>query len=359
MNDMSSETKEKIIAASPDSIEYLLEREITGGERATIHRQQRDHRGIPCNAQTLIASSVGLRSSPDGFEWGYGGSGPFCSAHSILNAHLNLEHGEDASLAEAQDFKWDFIAKLPEAGGIITCKEIRAWFLGCRHKRKPGGIHHQEDLQTIADRIISRIDLRKSSGEGTMGIRDEIVGIICMTTIRCPACGKGLGTGLTPPGVAHGSRRFWCGHCGHEWFPNITGEDILKPDRTLQNQLRDPAMICSHAMRELAASRLDQIESLPIYAYPDPPDELLHAVDRTFEYGGQFIESTFTPEDARVPATVTLAYDAIPLIMQRLRAAGDGICEHIPSGTCTKCGNWFVGQHRCKEGGDCHADGKG
>lgn len=49
--------------------------------------------------------------SPDGFNWGYGGSGPAQLALGIL---LELTDAVYACV-EYQAFKWQFIAKLPQS----------------------------------------------------------------------------------------------------------------------------------------------------------------------------------------------------------------------------------------------------
>lgn len=80
-----------------------------------------------------------IHHSPSGFEVGYGGSGPADLALSILNAfvpptgpddRVKLWRGDRCSRfawAHHQDFKWEFIAKLPHAGGVIQAKAILAW----------------------------------------------------------------------------------------------------------------------------------------------------------------------------------------------------------------------------------------
>lgn len=66
-----------------------------------------------------------VRHSPDGFNWGYGGSGPANAALSILTDCLG------SVIAEPwyQRFKWKFLAG---AGKDlrITEDEIRAWYNG-------------------------------------------------------------------------------------------------------------------------------------------------------------------------------------------------------------------------------------
>jgi len=59
--------------------------------------------------------------SPDGFEWGYSGSGPAELALNILLYYLD----EEAAMRLHQNFKAKFIASMPFEGGIINESEIR------------------------------------------------------------------------------------------------------------------------------------------------------------------------------------------------------------------------------------------
>ncbi len=52
-----------------------------------------------------------INHSPDGFSWGYGGSGPAQLALAIL---LKITSRETA-MQMYQDFKWDVIASLPQS----------------------------------------------------------------------------------------------------------------------------------------------------------------------------------------------------------------------------------------------------
>lgn len=61
--------------------------------------------------------------SPAGFEWGYGGSGPADFALNILLLFVEPMYAE----MWHQDFKWAFVAPLPEAGGTIPGDAIREW----------------------------------------------------------------------------------------------------------------------------------------------------------------------------------------------------------------------------------------
>lgn len=62
--------------------------------------------------------------SPTGFEWGYGGSGPADLALNILYA---VTGDRKIAMEYHQEFKWDFIAGMPEEGGIIKRSEIIEW----------------------------------------------------------------------------------------------------------------------------------------------------------------------------------------------------------------------------------------
>lgn len=55
--------------------------------------------------------------SPDGFNWGYGGSGPAQLALAII---LKLTGKSDGY----QDFKWKYIATLPQSDFEITFEGI-------------------------------------------------------------------------------------------------------------------------------------------------------------------------------------------------------------------------------------------
>lgn len=69
--------------------------------------------------------------SPDGFQWGYGGSGPADLALSILTDYF-IRTGSTFNRAKAkasslhQDFKWDMVATV-KGNLLITGEEIAAW----------------------------------------------------------------------------------------------------------------------------------------------------------------------------------------------------------------------------------------
>jgi hypothetical protein len=82
---------------------------------------------VMCDGQALDPrpSQKVWNHSPDGFEWGYGGSGPAQLALAIL-----LREGIGTGAAEAlhQRFKTEVIARLPRLGAwTLTGEEVRRW----------------------------------------------------------------------------------------------------------------------------------------------------------------------------------------------------------------------------------------
>lgn len=63
--------------------------------------------------------------SPDGFNWGYGGSGPSQLALALL-LHFGVEN---EAINLYQRFKWAVIAKLPQADFEISESLITNWLL--------------------------------------------------------------------------------------------------------------------------------------------------------------------------------------------------------------------------------------
>jgi len=61
--------------------------------------------------------------SLDGFQWGYGGSGPAQLALAILADCL----GDDVALRYYQQFKWDLVAHLPKADWELDEVVVHSW----------------------------------------------------------------------------------------------------------------------------------------------------------------------------------------------------------------------------------------
>ena len=81
--------------------------------------------------------------SPSGFEWGCGGRGPDDLALNIL---LAATSDRDFSAQHHQAFKWRFVAKLPDKGGVIDANDIAAWI----KERDPGFILEANPTGSVA-----------------------------------------------------------------------------------------------------------------------------------------------------------------------------------------------------------------
>ena len=81
-----------------------------------------------------------LHHSPDGFSWGYNGSGPADLALNILETAVHILNMAEQVPVECyagkcsgeawllhQSFKHEYIAKVPDEGGIIPWVEIETW----------------------------------------------------------------------------------------------------------------------------------------------------------------------------------------------------------------------------------------
>ena len=94
--------------------------------RKKVIRGEFSSRKIYIGTKELLPSeSQKIRNhSPDGFSWGYGGSGPAQLALAILLA-FNLSKQTAQTLY--QSFKWDVIAKLPQGDFELEDKKVRDW----------------------------------------------------------------------------------------------------------------------------------------------------------------------------------------------------------------------------------------
>lgn len=111
------------------------------------------------HVQANVPHSV-IWHSPDGFECGYGGSGPADLALNILNAFvppgmpIDFEKEGDWLRDDAAEkcfrgfasrfavrhhiqFKFEFIGKMDEAGGRIEARVIREWIAARRAETRP------------------------------------------------------------------------------------------------------------------------------------------------------------------------------------------------------------------------------
>jgi hypothetical protein len=73
-----------------------------------------------------------VNHSPDGFAWGYGGSGPAQLAYAIL---FNVTNDEDKTQQFYQDYKFQVIAGLPREPWTITAPSVLNWLDEAKAKR--------------------------------------------------------------------------------------------------------------------------------------------------------------------------------------------------------------------------------
>lgn len=91
-------------------------RHLTGGRDIQLYR-------IGHEAHANIRQSA-VYHSPDGFEWGYGGSGPADLALNILLQFVALPEAWRLH----QQYKWDVIARLEQEGPhIISAESVKQW----------------------------------------------------------------------------------------------------------------------------------------------------------------------------------------------------------------------------------------
>jgi hypothetical protein len=67
-----------------------------------------------------------VRHSPNGFEWGYGGSGPAELARYLtygVARHIKLPRDQWDGL-DYQQVKWEVVARVPWDGGVRSAREI-------------------------------------------------------------------------------------------------------------------------------------------------------------------------------------------------------------------------------------------
>jgi hypothetical protein len=94
---------------------------------------------VMCDGERLSPrASLAVRNhSPDGFNWGYGGSGPAQLALGLMLDFLDDEpHAREIAQHHYQQFKWDVIARLPgDQGWQLNGLQIRQAIEAMEHRR--------------------------------------------------------------------------------------------------------------------------------------------------------------------------------------------------------------------------------
>src|SRR5262245_24208675 len=113
-------------------------RDDPGPEDVILIREPPDRMAPGAKCRVSIPQFV-VQHSPGGFEWGYGGSGPSDLALNILHMHVppftdgfppvSLFRGITSLVAWLLHLPFcrEFIAGLPDAGGVIRADDVRAW----------------------------------------------------------------------------------------------------------------------------------------------------------------------------------------------------------------------------------------
>ena len=81
------------------------------------------------------------RHSADGFQWGYGGSGPSQLALAIVADRLGPGREDDA-MTIYQDFKWFWVARLPKTNWVYSGSDIDARIDAVIAKINQSSRHH-------------------------------------------------------------------------------------------------------------------------------------------------------------------------------------------------------------------------
>lgn len=77
-----------------------------------------------------LASQAVINHSPNGFNWGYGGSGPAQLALALL---LKTTGNKNLALRHYQDFKWEIVAKFGNEWKL-SADEISDWIEKRKHE---------------------------------------------------------------------------------------------------------------------------------------------------------------------------------------------------------------------------------
>lgn len=133
--------------------------------------------GIPLNPRHDL-----MNHSPDGFAWGYQGSGPAQFALAILADFVD----DSFALAHYQQFKADIIANLPQNEDVqITGDEIYRW-IGKNHETYVTKIGKKE-VTDAAEAIYEKYE--RYLGASHMGNQDRECCIQTIATIISHYCG--------------------------------------------------------------------------------------------------------------------------------------------------------------------------
>jgi uncharacterized protein DUF6166 len=102
---------ERMFTRSPEAVADIV-----------LTREEPMHPGGLGEARVNIPHRLVVHS-PTGFEWGYAGSGP---AELALNILARFTTPQDAYVLH-QEFKEEFISRMPKEGGVIKAAVVAQW----------------------------------------------------------------------------------------------------------------------------------------------------------------------------------------------------------------------------------------
>lgn len=124
-----------------------------------------------------------VRHSPDGFSWGFGGSGPAELAHCLLVDHL----GHEVEPEVYQRFKFDVIAAIRQPTWTITGEFIDVWLRENSDVRRIGRSETEHRQGFTAD-LVQLDEMRQFVAETEM-LDNEVE--LLNVEVECEVCGHG------------------------------------------------------------------------------------------------------------------------------------------------------------------------
>ena len=101
------------------------ERTLIGGFPVYVGNEDTDGNPQDLTELSPARSQALYNHSPNGFNWGYGGSG---AAQCALGLLLDVTDNDDTALRWYQTFKWDVIAHMPtDKKAQLSEKNIQEW----------------------------------------------------------------------------------------------------------------------------------------------------------------------------------------------------------------------------------------
>ncbi|HUS48921.1 MAG TPA: DUF6166 domain-containing protein [Candidatus Paceibacterota bacterium] len=99
---------------------YFSDKKKMGHNTVMVREEQQNKEYLDYEVKHIV------RHSPDGFQWGYGGSGPSDLALSILTDYCQRMNIENIADKYYQQFKIDFISTAKDKINI-TSNQIKEW----------------------------------------------------------------------------------------------------------------------------------------------------------------------------------------------------------------------------------------